>query len=1227
MAFTWTPSGADGTLKLMNSGPPPPLWDEFIRSPTAWLLTTVTIIVLFDSVIKGWRERRAAQLRISVELTSVSTGFFRGAFDKLLFRDAVGDTIFEVVPDSAELPVGGDLKSSTVRHKFVPLPRDYNESLLARAEPPLPALQLPKFACEIGIQNADGSVTIVGMGTRVGDYLVTARHIFHSPGKLAYKATSCILRRDEYNVPVPLGAPVLLSKGCKGATWQDVVAYKIKPGLFAAIHVRSLKITEFHNTGEGMVEVFGRPNTCLMRSRGHIHRNKELEAQRGILSHTANTTEGYSGSPVVTMKSGQPKLVGMHIAGGTAHDQVNFAVSHCGLALMFQAIGFIPKSQPGSIFDRLLGKPPAKQEVKEVKEESREKDEVQSEIDWAFWDDDHEQMFDERRVRKRADPEEGSRNKSDPWQELHDQEQERIHGSGAQVSRAFAKRWADEYDETKNAHLETLCANCGHDTDAFSMDKLAEFLYFQLRDVKAKGEGLSPQGWIPRDLLSKCELTRFSNKKLRDTLRHLDRAGHLTIISYKDQSYIIPIDFEGDYKPPPGPSEKPSADSEPESTLKLEIKVAPKPEPTPKPETKAFGFKNHSPGAEYQPLAAAPRDTIPTEDLPFGGEGLPPMVPEDAPAKGGKFWSDTRTQCFERAASLQAACPDVEQDPGWYYAQTGRCCIGHQHLSRDQCNGFYLWMKTGRWSHLDAFHGVGAQNLLRMQGAQEFVRYMSHGGANVWDKDNLTRGGNIIHNANGEKHAFRVGTCGRGYQKGKSSKKVSAEFASHLKGQIWHGRDLSEDVKDYVLPPSGPDAIRESFKSQCERQKPGNWDRLREVPDFSKMVREFCDEYPATEPTTKTPIGELVDSYLNSMDGTKSAGWSARYKPGTKGVWARTQEDRNQLLYLVQMRIALRVAEGDNIHHLPAEEMIRLGLNDPKEMFTKLEAHDGKKAKSKRWRLIWVVSMVDSVCQDVLHRAQNKADILAYTTGALDVQAVGLGHHDEGIKRIGEVFDRMTGGDEWIHCSDASGWDMSVCRDAIYFDAERRISRQSEYDDIFTRLIWAEAACNSAHVVVIGTALWSFEHFGITASGIPSTSAQNSPIRGFTLRAAGAKKLVTLGDDEAHVGKIDWELLASTGVMTKEGASRCPPHGPVEFTSHIYQRDPEGGPWGATFNNLAKMLAHLDLRRLEGEAPSSDMVGGMRHALRHSPEADEIFCSVCDKMGWWPATPLDVRWD
>jgi hypothetical protein len=35
----------------------------------------------------------------------------------------------------------------------------------------------------------------------------------------------------------------------------------------------------------------------------------------------------------------------------------------------------------------------------------------------------------------------------------------------------------------------------------------------------------------------------------------------------------------------------------------------------------------------------------------------------------------------------------------------------------------------------------------------------------------------------------------------------------------------------------------------------------------------------------------------------------------------------------------------------------------------------------------------------------------------------------------------------------------------------------------------------------------------------------------------------------------------------------------------------------------------------------------MRHALRHSPEADEIFCSVCDKMGWWPATPLDVRWD
>lgn len=196
----------------------------------------------------------------------------------------------------------------------------------------------------------------------------------------------------------------------------------------------------------------------------------------------------------------------------------------------------------------------------------------------------------------------------------------------------------------------------------------------------------------------------------------------------------------------------------------------------------------------------------------------------------------------------------------------------------------------------------------------------------------------------------------------------------------------------------------------------------------------------------------------------------------------------------------------------------------------------------------------------------------------------------------------------------------------IYFDAERRLSRLTCYDSTCVDLMYAEAACNSAHVIVIGSALWSFEYFGITASGIPSTSAQNSPIRAFTLLVAGSEQEVSVGDDEVHTGIIDEDLLASTGVITKDGSVvNSGPDGPVDFTSHIFRKI--DGVWQATFSNLAKMLAHLDLRRVGDDAPAQDMVNGMRFALRHSPEADAIFCETCDAMGWSTGLPEDVCWE
>lgn len=184
-----------------------------------------------------------------------------------------------------------------------------------------------------------------------------------------------------------------------------------------------------------------------------------------------------------------------------------------------------------------------------------------------------------------------------------------------------------------------------------------------------------------------------------------------------------------------------------------------------------------------------------------------------------------------------------------------------------------------------------------------------------------------------------------------------------------------------------------------------------------------------------------------------------------------------------------------------------------------------------------------------MHRRQNKADTLAYSSGEMNVQAIGLGHHDEGIERIGQALDAVSQGAD-LHGSNIQGWDFSVPRDLIYFDAERRVSRLESIDLVARDLLYAEAAVNSAHAVVIGSELWSFQNFGVTASGIPSTSAQNSPGRAFTLLVAGANREVAAGDDEVHAGNVDKALLLSAGQIVKPGSeTSSPPEGPVDFKS------------------------------------------------------------------------------
>jgi len=1219
MAVGWVPSTAwTCYLSLFKR--------VYAYSPTA---VYVFALLLVLATVCAYYKMRVLTRIVDLQVVEEPVGLYRGSFGRLYCRMSAHDQIFEAVPDTVIMPSSGELEKAHVEYKFRPLSKDGDESALAYSSPPRPALQLPPFMFEIGLMTGDGMLMILGMGFRAGDYLVTARHLFHSKSKAGYGAKACYLRRGRINVEVKLTDPVY-PEGAptfESVCWKDICAYRVPSGEWAALGARSLRSTELSSEGDGTIEVFGKPNAQLLVSSGQIVNDPVMEAERGVLSHTASTVGTYSGSPVVMMQAGAHKLVGMHISGGK---DVNYAISAGGVRRMLNTIGFGPKAKVGLVWQALTP----------FNDESREERRKQMDVDYSFWDE-------ERRAQDDAERE--------LMAEIVDWHEATVHGHG-HLERTGRRQqrtecWADMVDESPEELTEEEAES-------------AERMYSRLSKMKRDNAKGVCGGWIDKSYVS--AYCFYGKAKANKALTLLSRAGRIQLVAYKSKSWIImeeqldqlPLGYQEE-QPPNGPQEQQQEqqEAEPAEGVRQQEVEAPFTESPGDEVTSAERVRSQASRLDPPSTRLVRTDT----DARRIWQGLGQT--EDHGRDVG-FWHDDQSLSkpgglihnlgpprvaskFEhpsRSFPFSDGCVNFEGRGKWWADRRSQCRkpIEAREVTPEISANMDDWMISSDYSKLHKLKGVGAQTLLQLPQVQEYKQIMAAGNKRFWKNNKKQRASNIAYNANGAAHAYRIGTCEAAKGRRRDMKCVSPEFADALKDLWIEGFEepgsLAKKVSGYALPPSGPEAVKASFIGQCARQKPGNWDKLREDINFTTNVNRFCKEYPPCDPATRSSIQDSIDHYLDNMDPAKSAGWSARVRAGTKGVWSRTAHDRSVLAYCVMVRLALRIAEGENIHWLKAEDMIRLGLKDPTEIFTKTEAHDEKKVKDERWRLIWVISMIDSVCQDVMHRHQNKADIHAYASGQLNSQAVGLGHHDQGIKRIGEMLNDLSikyphapcntnfvGYDEF-HTSDASGWDLSVSRDAIYFDAERRISRSTRACPVYNDLLWAEAACNSAHVIVIGTALWTFEWFGITASGIPSTSAQNSAIRSFTAKACGAKKQTAAGDDLVHTGLMNLELLASTGCITKEGSQKAAhPEGPVEFTSHLFTK--VDGVWRATFNNVVKMLAHLDLRRVDGEAPSSDMVNGMRFALRHTPDADRVFCKACDNMGWCIGQPVELSWE
>lgn len=503
------------------------------------------------------------------------------------------------------------------------------------------------------------------------------------------------------------------------------------------------------------------------------------------------------------------------------------------------------------------------------------------------------------------------------------------------------------------------------------------------------------------------------------------------------------------------------------------------------------------------------------------------------------------------------------------------------------------------------------RELLSSSSFARYREYLAAGGI-VWDEKETV----ISADCNGDPVLTRVGSSqARGSGKANPAKRLRSQFKEAC---AKHGVNMP----DFILPKDDPAAVLESLRGQLTRHC------ARDLPFTDKVQAAFdevCSSYERCDRpyVTASGIHQGVNSILDSLEGDKAAGWADQYRAGKKEVW-KTPEGRSVASYLVRCRILLRLAWGSvAMGCMTPKQMVKEGLVDPRVPFIKREVTGEDKQVTKRWRLIWNCSVIDVLTAGITNRRQDKEDIYAYQDGRAGFHCVGMGHHDEGIRALGSVLDRIASKEGKLSSSDISGWDMGVQRDWIYLDGLRRI-KLGPNSDIFRELTWCEQAATSAHVLFIGGILYQILRAGITASGILSTSAQNSFIRSLLELLAGALDCASQGDDNVSSSRHN-DFLVENGVLVRD-VKESGPCGPISFTSHELVK--RGCHWFARFLNLDKMLARLELNRSGTGVPPADAMGGCLFALRHSKTELDQFVAVCGEMGWntdVPVVPHEIR--
>ncbi len=1070
-----------------------------------------------------------------------------------------------LTPTSVKITDEGSVDAKTiVEYTLSPLETGSSESVLAQR--PLPrgllACDRPKWLVNVGVCEGPSGLRGIGMGWREGAFLFFARHIIHAPNLVGYDRELVFYTEHSSVRVTPTAENTFTLDNCP---------------------------KNYKNSGWDLVAMKLPPNTWSVLGAGSctskayvangegpviVYGNPDgdtlvsagavllnLKAnKKGLVSHNASTTHCFSGSPLVTHHGGCLKILGAHICGVT--EGLGDTHNH---GVSYWSIWKLRKQL--GLVEPLVLNPPV--ESSESKEKGRKQEE------WN-WDDPDEDQPDDDEDQYGED-------------DYEDEDEIRARGDrGATKALRKAQGGVFEYVAADVANARDR-VNADHEHRLHGDGGTRHH-------IKADGKQANAQPGTWRAEKDPSESP--SKDTLDGTFDWLTSTQH-EAIKLSDVLYYYYAEGWG-----PVPTSEALF-----SLFQADARFITQSCPVPKIALA------HSPLEPIPESSPAPAILAPAASASVAQESPLPGPPKDSSQSVAVEWfplTNGAQKSWKDAKPSPEAPPHTFTPPGT-----------SEPTQPAELTAIIHKVLKGDLTSLPDLIGKDADTVFNHAALTPLRDYITNCGAE-WSTPKNSRAKTVYHDADGKACFTRCGAykC-YSKNKGRTSTPIcmSPEFIHACKK---HGIDLTapDGRSSFVLPPKGGEGVGASLKGQASRQRVGNYDRLS-FEDF----QTWCSSYPTSDCPSVTDTIPALEKLIASFDPSKSAGWSANSRPGTKCVWMEG-DARTALVELTLCRLIMRSVCSPRLGNMSPMEMCKMGLTDPRVLFTKSEAHALAKADENRWRLIWSISVVDTLCQLIPHNAQNKADIAAYQEGTLNMQGIGMGHHDDGIQRTGQVFEWLGELGLLLESSDASGWDLSVCRDAIMLDAERRMRLSNLTDprelNTLRFLLYTEALCNSAHVVAFDGQLWESDRFGITASGIPSTSCQNSPIRTLQFLACGGKRGHSVGDDLIGAGASSRELLESCGTIIKGEPTYSPPEGPHSLTSHTYSRPgPPGTPWQATFENFNKLLAHVDLRRVPGCAPADDQLKGCLQAIRADERQTVTFRAILSEMGWRSDLPAE----